>query len=229
MGAQLIATAALVFAILTSFFYGSGMTIFFGARVSRGTTRVDALHAQLDGVASALGLAQATAVEAIMNVTALIPVVTVLENGTYTMACDGGDEVSGAVWRLERVLLASAINFTVLVLDSPTVSCTWPTFGASSQYMFFMYAFEPSPFAPYGRIGGEVIHEFSAENKARIQVSTGCIATGACALKPYFTRTIIVSSALDISSIITVTSPSGPGESASVYFSEPLQIILPLL
>lgn len=229
MGAQTIATVALVIAVLTSFFFGGGMTIFFGARVSRGTTRAEALHVQLDAAASALGLAQATAVEAIMNVSALIPVVTVLQSGTYTMECDGGDIVSGAAWKLERVLIASAINFTVLVLESPTVPCAWPTFGASSQYAFFMYDFEPSPFAPYGRIGGEVIHEFSAENKARIQVSTGCIASGACALKPYFTRTTIVSSSLSISSIITVTAPAEPGEVASVDFSEPLQIILPLL
>ncbi len=229
MGAQTIATAALVLAILTSFFFGSGMTIFFGARVSRGTTRSETLHAQLDASATALDIAQSTAAEAIMNVSALIPVVTVLETGTYTMECDGGDIVEGAVWRLERVLIGGALNFTVLVLESPAVPCTWPTFGASLQYNFFMYSFLPSPFAPYGRVGGEVIHDFSAENKARIEISNGCIASGACTLKPYFTRTSIVSSSLSMSSIIVVTSPSGPGEVASVSFNEPLHIILPLL
>ncbi len=221
-----LAVTALVLALATSGIFGGAFSYYFHTRVTSIESRNDALTEQLNDTASALALLQATYLDALMNVTALTPVVTVLSSGTYVLTCD---IPVTCTWQLQNVYIGNALNFTVLVLDSPatTTACEWTTFGASSEYIALADTFEPLPFAPI-RFANSAIEALSATNAALLETSSGCIASGDCRILPSFVRVSYLPP-LQVSITLEVISPSGPGAPVGFYFTSSLHLILPLL
>ncbi len=226
---------ALAVAVLTSVFLGGVFPIYYEARVSRFEAAAAVVNAQLVSAEGDLLTAQATYLDALMNVSALQPIATTQRSGTCTVDC-GYQSSNGAsvesTWHLDNVQMGvdGALDFTVLVVDAPSVACEWPDFGAVNVHRITLANFGPDLLAPYALPNVEVRIPLSESNKARIDISTQCFALGACTWDTVFTRIDSLEAGLSVSLVFSVVDATGePGVVASPVFQESLHIILPLV
>jgi hypothetical protein len=234
MSSQALAAAALTISVLTSILLGGVFPAFFAARLSASEDRTVPLTELLNATNAALLLTQATYIDALMDVDALTPNITITRSGTYTMRCAiYFDLVTGpsttATWHLETVLLGSALNFTVLVLDTPTTPCTWTTFGAVQYYSLVASEFGPDLFSPFGVLFSDRYITLSAPNQALIETTTNCFALAECSLQNIFSTLTYTTPSAVLRISIEFLAPAAPGVEASPYFKDSLRIILPLL
>jgi len=221
-----IVTAALVVLLLLGLL---AMGLAMGLTMN---DRTNAMSAQIATLTQTSLMLKASMVEALMNITALQPVVRTASAGVFTwrrrLYPNPDEYVEGSTYVIETIQLGP-LNFTLGIFDPPAMPLDMLAFGGSKRYEFLMESFIP----PLPVLS----HSYTLElpltdaNKARVVTSSGCLLTESCFIYETIVFHDFVANTPGSSTfILTIQAPPAASSATETFtLSESFQLLFPKL